>query len=287
MRSSTTLVWALGATLAMARPTHKTTTATKATATVWQPAAGSQLQMILSKTIDTSKSLVPDVGIFDVDLFDTSSTIIAALKAKNKKVICYFSAGSYEPNRSDSSDFTSSDLGKVMDGWPDEKWLDIRTANVKSIMAKRIQLAADKGCDGIDPDNVDGFANDSGFSLKASDATTFVKYLATTAKSKNLAIGLKNALAIIPDVVDSIQFAVNEQCHEYDECDVYSDLTNQGKPVFNVEYPDSAPKVSTSDRTKFCAAYDGVTLSTTLKTLDLDGWVEFCDGTTATTSTLS
>ncbi|KAF2814952.1 uncharacterized protein BDZ99DRAFT_377611, partial [Mytilinidion resinicola] len=234
----------------------------------------------------TSKSLTPDVGIFDVDLFDTSNTTIAALKKQSKKVICYFSAGSYEPNRSDSKDFKSSDLGKVMDGWPDEKWLDIRTANVKSIMLKRIQLAADKGCDGIDPDNVDGFDNDNGFSLKASDATTFVKYLAGIAKSKNLAIGLKNALEIIPDVVDSIQFAVNEQCHQYDECDVYFDLTNQGKPVFNVEYPDSAPNVTASERKKLCAAYDGVTLSTTLKTLDLDGWVEFCDETKATTSIL-
>ena len=83
----------------------------------------------------------------------------------NKKVICYFSAGSYEPGRPDSANFLPSDLGSQMANWPDETWLDIRSLNVQKIMAARIQLAKSKGCDAVDPDNVDGYNNVNGLGL--------------------------------------------------------------------------------------------------------------------------
>ncbi len=37
-----------------------------------------------------------NVDLYDIDLFDVSEGDIAAIKASGKKVICYFSAGSYE-----------------------------------------------------------------------------------------------------------------------------------------------------------------------------------------------
>jgi hypothetical protein len=46
-----------------------------------------------------------------------------------------------------------------MDGWPKEKWVDIRSVHVRTIMSKRIELAAQKGFDAIDPDNVDGYVS--------------------------------------------------------------------------------------------------------------------------------
>lgn len=64
---------------------------------------------------------------------------------------------SYEPYRPDSKQFKSDDMGSVMEGWEDEKWLKTNSANVRKIMAARIALAATKGCDAIDPDNVDGY----------------------------------------------------------------------------------------------------------------------------------
>lgn len=40
-----------------------------------------------------------------------------------------------------------------------EWWLDIHSpscvANVENVMTARIKAARDKGCDGVDPDNVD------------------------------------------------------------------------------------------------------------------------------------
>ena len=131
---------------------------------VWQPAVGAPWQIILRSTlkIDHDKpQITPDVGIYDIDLFantkdGTDKSIIEALHKINKKVICYFSAGSFEADRPDSAKFTTSDKGNALEHWPEEKWLDLNSQNVRSIMAARIKLAADMGCDAIDPDNVDG-----------------------------------------------------------------------------------------------------------------------------------
>ena len=45
-----------------------------------------------------------------------------------------------------------------MDGW-NEYWLDIRTpaclTNIKTIQEARMKMFKEKGCDGVDPDNVD------------------------------------------------------------------------------------------------------------------------------------
>jgi len=51
-----------------------------------------------------------------------------------------------------------------------------------------------------------------------------------------LEIGLKNSLALIEDLVDHYDFAVNEQCAEFDECSDYKPFTSANKPVFHVEY---------------------------------------------------
>lgn len=128
--------------------------------TYWQPAVKSTWQIVLQDPIMISSDNTttdPDVEIFDIDLFENSNATISLLKGLGKKVICYFSGGSYEPNRPDSSQFASADIGKALDGWPDEKWVDIRSDNIRTIMANRIALASEKGCDAVDPDNVDGY----------------------------------------------------------------------------------------------------------------------------------
>jgi hypothetical protein len=41
-------------------------------------------------------------------------------------------------------------------------------------MSTRLALASSKGCDGVDPDNVDGYDNDSGFDLTPSTALDYL-----------------------------------------------------------------------------------------------------------------
>lgn len=130
--------------------------------TSWQPAVNSTWQIVLKEPIKMStdnQTTDPDVEIFDIDLFTNSNETISLLHDLGKKVICYFSGGSYEPYRPDSAQFQQSVLGKPLDGWDDEKWIDIRSDSVRNIMAERIKLAKEKGCDAVDPDNVDGYVS--------------------------------------------------------------------------------------------------------------------------------
>jgi hypothetical protein len=104
-----------------------------------------------------------DAAFFDVDLWDNrDSGLIGRLHAKGKKVICYFSAGSGEDWRPDYGSISTEALGKGLEGWPGEKWLDTRSEGLRKVLKSRLDMAKTAGCDGVDPDNVDGYANESG-----------------------------------------------------------------------------------------------------------------------------
>ncbi|KAI9046546.1 hypothetical protein LZ554_009292 [Drepanopeziza brunnea f. sp. 'monogermtubi'] len=243
---------------------------------LWQPAAGSTWQIELSGIV-TDTTYVADV--WDLDLFDVPQTTIDALHAAGKKVICYFSAGSFENWRSDAADFKETDKGLAMEGWAGEWWLDTRSANVRSIMATRIALAKSKNCDAVDPDNVDGFGNANGVGLTEADGADFLNYLADTAHAQGLSIGLKNAAALVDSVLDKMQFHVNEQCIEYDECGLFTPFINAGKPVFHIEYPEvteNAPSVAAEVKSQRCVAANSSGFSTVLKKEKLDAWIDAC-----------
>lgn len=113
-----------------------------------------------------------------------------------------------------------------------------------------------------------------------------MNFLSSTAQGYNLSIGLKNALDILPNLQEEIQFAINEQCIQYDECDSYASLLQSDKPIFHIEYVSGtlqgAQAASTGDLNDACSNED---LSTVIKNQNLDGWVEYCGGYTADTDT--
>jgi hypothetical protein len=124
---------------------------------VWQPAVAAKWQIVIKNniSIDASDSLLPsDVDIFDVDLFNTPASVFDELHAAGKKAVCYFSAGTGESWRPDYAQFAAADLGAQDSCWPGERWLDVKSDGVWSVMAARIKLASEKGCDAIDPDNM-------------------------------------------------------------------------------------------------------------------------------------
>lgn len=116
---------------------------------------GQKFQIILLGIPDMSKMpLAPtDAPVWDIDLFDNPASTVSILQAAGKTVICYFSAGTAEDWRDDYKSFASADLGKVLPEWPNERWIRTGSQSIRNIMAKRIKIAADKGCDAIDPDN--------------------------------------------------------------------------------------------------------------------------------------
>jgi len=179
---------------------------------------------------------VYDVDLYDIDLFDTDQETIEEIQASGRHVICYFSAGSYESWRPDANRFPQKVLGSELDGWEGERWLDIGSEALKEIMQSRLDLAVEKGCDGVEPDNVDGYTNDTGFALDAEMQLAYNRFLSGEAHSRGLSIGLKNDLDQVEVLEPFFDFAVNEQCHEYEECDFLYPFIRHGKPVLNAEY---------------------------------------------------
>lgn len=249
--------------------------------TVWQPAVGSTWQIQLS-TAKTSNQ-TGGFPIWDIDLFDTKKSTIKGLQSQGAKVICYFSAGSFEDWRPDASSFKSSDYGKALDGWEGEYWLNTKSTNVRKIMVKRLKLAASKGCDGVDPDNTDGYQNKNGLGLTKKDAINYVNYLALQAKALGLSTGLKNSGDIIPSVINNMQWSVNEQCHQYKECDIYSPFIKAGKPVFNIEYPkgedtSNSRNITSTKLKSLCNDGTSKNFSLVIKNINLNSWIELCPG---------
>ena len=178
----------------------------------------------------------PHRQVYIIDLFDHSATRIAHLKARGHIVLCYFSAGTWEDWRADAGQFPTDSLGLPLADWPGERWLDYRHPQVRTVLAARLDLARDKGCDGVDPDNVDGYANRNGLALTRSEQLLFNRWLAEQAHARDLAVGLKNAVELLDELHDAFDFAVNESCYRYSECAAYQLMRSQGKPVFIAEY---------------------------------------------------
>lgn len=235
----------------------------------YKPSAGTTWQWQLQNNKDGEFNLSYNVDIYDLDLFDISTATIKQLQDEGHKVICYFSAGSYEIWRVDEAQFMSADYGNTLDGWEGENWLDIRSTNVHKIMLTRLDLAAEKGCDGVEPDNVDGYTHNTGFSLTSDDQLAYNRFLANAAHTRGLSIGLKNDIDQIPELVDYFDFAVNEQCFQYNECELLKPFIDANKAVLTAEYQ-GVYLTDSSAREALCSAANEQQLSTLILPLALD-----------------
>jgi len=101
---------------------------------------------------------------------------------------------------------------------------------------EKIRFGSSKKCDGVEPDNVDGYLHNSGFGLNYEDQLEYNRFLSNEAHKRGLLIGLKNDLNQINELVDYFDFAVNEECFEYNECEKYKPFLTQNKAVLNAEY---------------------------------------------------
>lgn len=202
----------------------------------WRPKVGDTWYIQLQGSINMSKP----VKIYDIDVFDNSTSTIQSLQSRGVKVVCYFSAGSYENWRPDASKFPSSVKGPS-NGWPGENILDIRRLDILGpIMKARMDLAVSKGCDGLDLDNMDVWQHTySGFGHTYADQIRYNRYMAEAAHERHLAIGLKNDLEQIPDLVDIYDFAINESCYDYNECDDLDEFVANSKAVLGIQYSGS------------------------------------------------
>ncbi|GAA3787249.1 endo alpha-1,4 polygalactosaminidase [Streptomyces phyllanthi] len=261
-RACATLMAALAASVSAA--CSGTTGTERAADALWKPRPGLAWQWQLDEKADPSV----DVPVYDIDGFENSKADVARLHRDGRKVICYINVGAWEDFRPDKDAFPRSVLGEP-NGWEGERWLDIRQISVlRPIMERRFDMCRDKGFDAVEPDLVEGYDNDTGFPLTARHQLRYNRMIADIAHERGLSVGLKNDLPQIPQLLDDFDFAVNEECAQYDECGELTPFIEAGKAVFHVEY--------TEPRSSFCAEARRLKLSSMVKRPELDVWRDPC-----------
>ncbi|MBW8793404.1 MAG: endo alpha-1,4 polygalactosaminidase [Streptomyces sp.] len=197
--------------------------------------------------------------------------------------ICYVNAFQAQPDAEkewDADLLLRDASGKVV---MDEDWgeamLDISTPGKRARIAEKvdgwIDECADKGFDAVEPDNYDSYTRAPHGLLTAADAEAFQTLLARHAHSRHLAIAQKNTLELAKDRKRvGLDFAVVEECGQYDECGSY--VAAFGDHVIVVEYTEKGMR-------KACAGW-GDRISVVRRDLDVtpaghDGYLrETCDG---------
>lgn len=235
----------------------------------WKPTVGMTWDWQLAVPINPTT----DVQVFDIDLFDNAPAVMSDLHARGRKVICYVDLGSWEDNRADAGSFPMSVLGATYDGFPHERWLDIRRIDLLSpIVRARLDLAKSKGCDAVEPDNMDGYDTSahesSGFPLTYADQIAYNKFVAGEAHARGMAVGLKNDINQVQDLVSTFDFHVSEQCFQYDECSDLMPFIEAGKPIFEAEY--------SLQLAQFCPMAETDKISAIRKKNELDAYREAC-----------
>lgn len=239
----------------------------------WTPKASDTFHLQLQGTVDTTHEVVA----YDIDLVDTPDSVMQALHAQGRRVICYFSAGTAEDWRPDYDQFQAGDKGKALGDWPGEYWLDTRSANVRRIMQARLDKAKARGCDAIDADNVDEHLQDTGFPLTHATQLDYNRFIAREAHRRGLQAGLKNDLDQLADLSPDFDFAVNEQCHVYQECERYGAFIAADKPVFNAEYK-KRWHTDAAARERLCASARAMNMRTVVYPRLLNGkYRDSCD----------
>ncbi|AZI44814.1 hypothetical protein EHF33_17990 (plasmid) [Deinococcus psychrotolerans] len=209
----------------------------------------------------------PSGTVISLDLLDVKAASIARLRKAGRYVICYYSAGTSESYRTDvdSSKLltVSLNLGEVGRGggeiWEGEKWLDIRgfgqseftqsrsarIATIKAVMTARLKLAQSKGCQAVEPDNVDAWSNDVSQkapagtrenAISAADQLVYNRWTVDTAHGFGLAALLKNDLNQASTLVSTYDGALNEECLSMGECGLLKPFADAGKAIYIVEY---------------------------------------------------
>ncbi len=206
--------------------------------------------------------------LYDVDGFDTSRATVARLHRAGRYVVCYVDVGTWERWRPDAARFPRALLG-AGNGWPGERWLDVRRiAALGPLLRTRFAMCRRKGFDAVEPDNVDAYANDSGFPLTAADQLRFDRWVARAVHAQRLAVALKNDLDQAATLAPSFDFAVLEQCFQYRECDKARPFLRARKGVYDAEYA-LAPSA-------FCAGARRLGINAIRKRDGLDAWRQAC-----------
>ncbi|KNC77423.1 hypothetical protein SARC_10117 [Sphaeroforma arctica JP610] len=237
----------------------------------YKPDKGITWQWQLQGEIDRTY----DVDLYDID-FDTSPQVIKELHKDGRKVMCYFSAGSWEMWRKDADMYPASVKGGILsfasgDTFSNEAWLDLRRMDVIGpLMLERLDVAQQKGCDAIEFDNADTVTHTAklGGDIELRTQLRVNKWLVAQAHVRGMGVALKNSEMFATFLSDTYDMVVNEECFVMGNCDNYWPFLNREKPVLNCEY--------TTALCFYCKRAKAMEFSTIKKTPALDACMVDC-----------
>ncbi|MDX2094269.1 MAG: endo alpha-1,4 polygalactosaminidase [Kofleriaceae bacterium] len=184
---------------------------------------------------------------------------IEMLKARSPKpvVICHVLTGAVRLTDPDASKFPGFEASPPDDpdppaansviGWSTpagegERFLDIRAssrAQFQALIWKRLDLAKQIGCDGVEADRNDMIMLQPGWSLTPSDQTSWYVEVAMQAHQRGLSVGLKNGNTVpgqIDELVSSFDWMMVERCGEFEDCDSARPMLNLQRAVLAIDY---------------------------------------------------
>ena len=243
--------------------------AAPAATTRWIPSAGETYQIQYGGKLD----LRVNADVYDLDMFDTPASVVSKLHAMGRRVMCYVDVGTWENWRPDAGKFPKSVLGDRDGHWKGERWLDVRqTSILEPIMGKRLDLCKKKGFDGVDPDNLDGYQNKTGFPITYAQQLAYDTWVADAAHARGLTANQKGDNGQVKDLVKVFDFAVVEQCYAQGWCKQFDVYTQANRLVVDVEYGLSTQRFTD----KACPDTKRYAETALLKKLQLTAWLVTC-----------
>jgi len=209
-----------------------------------------------------------------------TETSVNSIHAANAHAICYVDVGTDETWRSDTTEFSSSEIGGPLSGWPDEYFINVNDwstpvssgyETLQTIMTNRFALCKAEGFDAIEADNVDAYTDGNldlpgGATITMAGDEQYVQELAQTAHSMGLAYFLKNEIngdSFITNEVGNVDGEIVEQCWQYQECSALDVFVQDGKPIMNVEYDSPSESTLCSEANAFPMASNSENLDVT------------------------
>lgn len=239
----------------------------------WQPETGRSFDWYLG-TPGLQDQFSTEV--VDVDAFETSKEVVNALHQQGKKVLAYLSVGTLEEGRPDGALVPRELIGNIYPAWPQERWVDIRQIDkIKPWVLSRLNMIVQKGFDGIEPDNVDGYEQtNTGFPISVGDTKKYLSFLITEAHQRQLSIGQKNIPDLSAEFATRFDWALCEDAFFQGWQDSMHAYIAVNKPVFAVEYTDHMTQ--SYFNTQVCPKAASLHYFSILKNRDLSKWTYFC-----------
>ena len=151
--------------------------------------------------------------------------------------VCYVNAFQSQPGVEWPAELVST----IEDpDWPGEFVIDLSTPGNRGLAAgwveQMVEQCAANGFDAVEFDNLDTFVRYEGLDFGRAEPIEYATTIVGLAHVRGLAAGQKNTVELL-DADIGFDFAVTEQCGEFDECGDYQAV--YGDLVFDIEYDET------------------------------------------------